>query len=231
MTELIHEQIFRLDIPVDDAFFLTVHQCGTDIPAQSAYLQDGGQGTVSASPRQDFLKAGEQFHPHEETAGRTFPLERIIFYSHNIRCSAEGLHDLNLTKKRFRDITLTYCFRFLGFRFSGLSFPVILSPGGRRHCSRPAVDLDDFEGGIHSDPEIVPVNLKDIAGGAAAQTPGNMPVRPHGPEFFLDYLTFYIVTAAHDLLSVLLFLTPLYRKGILGRFLFQRQLFNKTKNC
>ena len=150
---------------MDDTFFLTVHQCGTDIPAQFAYLPDGEKGRVPGSARHDFRKTGEQFHPYEKRADRTISLESKIFYSDYIGGSAQCLHDLNFAAKGIRNIAET----------------IVLPVEGHIHRAHPAADLDDLQRRIHPNSVIISVNMIDITESTPAQTINDMPFRPDRP--------------------------------------------------
>ena len=172
---------------MDDLLIFAVDQCFADIPAQLDDLRDGGQTVLSGRSLQDLLKAGEQFHPHKEGAGQPFSPEIKILYGDNIGGSSQCLHDLDLTAERVRNII----FRPL----------LVILVHGQDHCGIRAAHLDDLEGRIHPDPEIVPVDLKDITEGSAAQPAGHMPFRPHISEFLFDDFAFYIIVI-HNLIPL-----------------------------
>ena len=62
--------------------------------------RDGGEGRThwddAVFPGKDFLKAGEEFHPHKKGAGLPLTPEIEVFNVNNIGSSAKRLHDLDL---------------------------------------------------------------------------------------------------------------------------------------
>ena len=108
IPEPVYKQVRRLDITMDNTLFLTVHQRPADVRAQLPDLPDGGQRSLPVPSRQDFLQALEQFHPHQKSARLSRSPVSKVFYTDNIRCSAQRLHDLDLAAKRIRDIGLVF---------------------------------------------------------------------------------------------------------------------------
>ena len=104
ISEPVHEQIRRLDVTVDDAPLLAVHQSPANVLAQLRYLPDGRQGALAVPSRQDFLQALEQLHSNQKGARLAYPPVSKIFYTDDIRGPAKCLHDLDLAAQRFRDI-------------------------------------------------------------------------------------------------------------------------------